>query len=77
MLFDSIDRFCYFEDVAYHQRNQTINPAECPVKRALYAPLLRADIVLLEENVSTIATKNVDKLHAFIFGDGGLAAHAQ
>jgi hypothetical protein len=73
---DTLDYFNYFDNLAFHQvkcERSVKNPADCPDKRALYAPLLQADIVLLEENVISVASGNVDKLHAIIFGDGGLA----
>jgi alginate O-acetyltransferase complex protein AlgJ len=77
---DTIDYFNYFDNMAFHllaKRNSIVNLADCPDKRALYAPLLQADIVLLEENVDNVASKNVDKLHAFIFDDGNPAGHAR
>jgi len=77
---DTIDCFNGFDRPAFHMVKGEIsvkNPADCPDKRAFYAPLLQADIVLLEENVISVASGNVDKLHAFIFGQGGLADHGQ
>ncbi len=77
---DTIDCFNSFDRPAWHLVKDEIsvkNPADCPDKRAFYAPLLQADIVLLEENAISVASSNVDKLHAFIFGDGSLAGHVQ
>lgn len=67
---ESVDHFGYFDGTALHlmkHHMDVINPADYPDKRVLYDPLFKAEIVLLEENLSNIASENIDKLYDFIF----------
>ncbi len=75
-----IDYFFYFDSVAFHEVKGEIsarNPADYRDKRALYAPLLLADIVLLEGNVASVSLGNLNKLYDYIFNDRRAAGHAQ
>jgi hypothetical protein len=77
---DVIDYFFYFDSVAFHEVKGEIsarNPADYHDKRALYAPLLLADIVLLEGNVASVSLGNLNKLYDYIFNDRRAAGHAQ
>jgi alginate O-acetyltransferase complex protein AlgJ len=70
---ESIDYFNYFDTAVFHQIKHHMdvkNPADYPDKRVLYDPLFKAEIVLLEENISSIGSGNLNKLYDFIFSQG-------
>ncbi len=77
---ESIDHFGYFDRTAEHlvkDHCDVKNPADYPDKHALYDPIFKAEIVLLEENVSSIASGNIDKLYDFIFSQGSTTLSKQ